>query len=71
MTSLFGKSRQNVGILLTMQYPPGVAVGGGLFLLSVMIGVIFWMSREREVDFRRREEAELLQGKRRKNFLIQ
>ena len=54
-----------------MQYPPGVAVGGGLFLLSVMIGVIFWMSREREVDFRRREEAELLQGKRRKNFLIQ
>ena len=27
-----------------------MAVGGGLFLLAVMIGVMFWMSREREED---------------------
>ena len=47
-----------------------MAVGGGLFLLAVMIGVMFWMSREREEDSEIREEAEKLQGERRRRVLI-
>ena len=50
---------------------PGVAVGGGLFLVVVLAGVIFWISREREEDHERRELAELLHRGRRKRFLIQ
>ena len=35
-----------------------------------MIGVMFWMSREREEDSEIREEAEKLQGERRRRVLI-
>ena len=49
----------------------GVAIGGGLFLIVVFIGVIFWISREREEDQEIREEAEKMQGGRRRVNLVQ
>ena len=45
-------------------------MGGGLFLLVVLVGVLFWISREREEDHERREQAELLNRGRRKRFII-
>ena len=49
----------------------GVAIGGGLFLIIVMIGVIFWISRELDLDQEMREEAEKLQGSRRRRNLVE
>ena len=73
MTSLFGENpSDNDKAVLEYHnmYHLGVAVGGGLFLLAVLIGVMFWMSREREEDTEIREEAEKLQGERRRRVLI-
>ena len=44
----------------------GVGLGGGLFLVVVVAGVIFWISRERAEDQLVAEEAEKLQEGRRK-----
>ena len=34
-------------------------MGGGLFLLVVLVGVLFWISREREEDQEREEKKEM------------
>ena len=44
----------------------GAGLGGGLFLVVVMAGVMFWISRERTEDHDIAEEAEKLQEARRK-----
>ena len=44
----------------------GAGLGGGLFLLVIMAGVVFWFSRERAVDQDIAEEAEKFQEARRK-----
>ena len=44
----------------------GAGLGGGLFLVVVMAGVVFWISRERAEDQDMAEEAEKLQDARRK-----
>ena len=44
----------------------GAGLGGGLFLVVVMAGVVFWFSRERAVDQNIAEEAEKFQEARRK-----
>ena len=49
----------------------GVAVGGGLFLTVLMVGVLIWISREREEDEEVMEEAQKLQGSRRRRNLSQ
>ena len=36
----------------------GAGIGGGLFLIVVVLGVIFWISKEREEDEEVRVEAE-------------
>ena len=36
----------------------GAGVGGGLFLIAVILGVLFWISREREEDEEVRMEAQ-------------
>ena len=49
----------------------GVAVGGGLFLTVLMVGVLIWISREREEDEEVMEEAQKLQGSQRRRNLSQ
>ena len=49
----------------------GVAVGGGLFLTVLVVGVLIWISREREEDEEVMEEAQKLQGSRRRRNLSQ
>ena len=44
----------------------GAGMGGGLFLVVVMAGVVFWISRERAEDQETALEAEKLQEGRRK-----
>ena len=36
----------------------GAGIGGGLFLLVLILGVIFWLSKERDEDDEIRLEAE-------------
>ena len=48
----------------------GVAVGGGLFLTVLMVGVMIWFTREREEDEEVMEEAQKLQGSRRRRNLV-
>ena len=48
----------------------GVAVGGGLFLTVLMVGVMIWITREREEDEEVMEEAQKLQGSRRRRNLV-
>ena len=48
----------------------GVAVGGGLFLTVLMVGVMIWITREREEDEEVMEEAQKLQGSRRRKNLV-
>ena len=42
----------------------GVCIGGGLFLFIVILGVIFWISRERKEDEETRLEAERFRSRR-------
>ena len=72
ITSLFGEYLKVMhNISAETLHLTGVAIGGGLFLIVVFIGVIFWISREREEDQEIREEAEKMQGGRRRVNLVQ
>ena len=46
-----------------------MAIGGGLFLIVLVVGVVIWVTREREVDEEVMEEAQKLQGGRRRNLV--
>ena len=48
----------------------GAGVGGGLFLIAVVLGVIFWISREKEEDEEVRIKAEKVRGDRRRGMLV-
>ena len=48
----------------------GAGVGAGLFLIAVVLGVIFWKSREREEDDEVRMEAEKFQRGRTRGLLL-
>ena len=48
----------------------GVGLGGGLFIMVVMAGVIFWISRERAEDEQVAEEAEKFHEGRRRGRAI-
>ena len=44
----------------------GVGIGGGLFLIIIVAGIIFWISKEREEDNEAMEAAEKVQENRRR-----
>ena len=46
-------------------------MGGGLFLTVLVVGVLIWISREREEDEEVMEEAQKLQGSQRRRNLSQ
>ena len=48
----------------------GAGVGGGIFLMVVILGVIFWMSREREEDEEIRLKAEKFQRVKMRGLLL-
>ena len=48
----------------------GAGVGGGLFLIAVVLGVIFWITREREEDEEARMEAEKFMRGRTRGILV-
>ena len=48
----------------------GAGIGGGIFLMVVILGVIFWISREREEDEEVRLEAEKFQRVKMRGLLM-